>query len=185
MVGSPGAPCRCEQGCGGVEFADSERGPVCHAGSVCLQGETGGESGGQGAVTASWAGEGGGWDTVRGGAVLALATLGPTDARRSSARASPPKCPQSSPASTPPETCGWVSAPAPPLQLSAGVWERRPPSASRVARCLYQLRVLGAKARMFSKAAIVPDLITNVYLFFFPFAAANWVHGKLSLLQRN
>ena len=115
VVGSPGAPCRCEQGCGGVEFANLERGPECHVGNVCLQGEAGGQSGGQGAVTASWAGEGGGWDTVRGGAVLALATLGPTDARRSSARASPPKCPQSSPDSTPQETCG-CPGPSPPAE---------------------------------------------------------------------
>ena len=125
VVGSPGTPGRCEQGHGGVEFADSGCGPECQAGSMCLQGETGGESRGQGAVTTSWAGEGGGWDTVMGGAVPALATLGPADAWRSSGQASPPRCRRSSPDSAPPEPRGWVSAPAPPLQLSAASQERQ------------------------------------------------------------
>ena len=69
----------------------------------------------------------------------------------------------------PPNTRGWVSATAPPLQLNAAGQERRTPLVSKVARRLYQLSVLIAKARMFSKAVIVPDLITNVCLFCFFF----------------
>ena len=37
----------------------------------------------------------------------------------------PPRCRRSSPDSAPPETRGWVSAPAPPLQLSAASQERQ------------------------------------------------------------
>lgn len=68
---------------------------------------------------------------------------------------------------TPPKTHGWVSATAPPLQLDTAGQERQTPSVSKVARRLYQLSVLIAKARMLSKAVIVPDLITNICLFCF------------------
>lgn len=141
------------RGVEGVPSLPTRSAALCATRGACVCRETGGESRAGGCDFLGrggwWLGHSEGWR-----AVLALATLGPTDARRSSARASPPKCPSPSPASTPPETCGWVSAPAPPSQLSAGGQERRPPSASRVARCLYQLRVLGAKARMFSKALL-------------------------------
>ena len=38
VVGSPGAPDRCKQGRGGIEFADSERGPECQAGTCVCRG---------------------------------------------------------------------------------------------------------------------------------------------------
>ena len=68
-----------------------------------------------GAMTAFWAGEGGGLDMVRDGGVQAPAVLGPAEAQRNKAQALPSKCPQSGPNSARPNTWAGVHhGPSPP-----------------------------------------------------------------------